>query len=354
MKTPDRGTFAFLAGTAALACIAFSQTAGSAPEAVRFYVTGAASSLVNEGLAAKAPTDSEAAAFQPVPNPGIRFQANEAQATTAPWIDSNAWRFQRGIRKANYTKLPQGSAPLAAAEAFAFHVDAILNPEQADVPELAKFLRFLKTNERPPLPVMANIGIVDDHSPAMDEVLNMLTRRNLLYRVVPARDRQLDITVQLGTKDFPKESADNPSDFAARVRAKLGDDRRLVRLYGATTIIAHLTGDGKPRASLPAELRRQGRPRPGWRRRRTESSNSRARALSALGPRSLRCGGGCEIDRHRKPGQHHGIFPSGLFHLCRHRSGCPALILHRTCHIQPHTEDGVAHHVQRSQILVAE
>ena len=59
------------------------------------------------------------------------------------------------------------------------------------------------------------------------------------------RDRKLDITVQLGTKDFPKESAENPSDFAARVRAKLGDDRRLVRLYGATTIIAHLTGDGK-------------------------------------------------------------------------------------------------------------
>ena len=93
---------------------------------------------MNEGLAAKAPTDAEAAAFQPVPNPGIRFQANEAQATTAPWIDSNAWRFQRGIRKANYTKLPQGSAPLAAAEAFAFHVDAILNPEQADVPELGQ------------------------------------------------------------------------------------------------------------------------------------------------------------------------------------------------------------------------
>src|SRR5260370_15229198 len=122
MKAPNSGTFAFLAGTAALACIAFSQPARNSTEGVRFYVTGAASSLVNEGLAAKAPTDSEAAAFQPVPNPGIRFQPNEAQATTAPWIDSNAWRFQRGIRKANYTKLPQGSAPLPAAEAFAVQV----------------------------------------------------------------------------------------------------------------------------------------------------------------------------------------------------------------------------------------
>ena len=37
---------------------------------------------------------------------------------------------------------------------------------------------------------MANIGIVDDGSPAMEEVLNMLTRRNLLYRVVTAPDPQ--------------------------------------------------------------------------------------------------------------------------------------------------------------------
>jgi hypothetical protein len=245
MKTTNRRGSVFLAGAAALAFIAFSEPARSAAEGVRFYVTGTASGLMSEGLAAAAPAASEAGAFQAVPNPGIRFQSNEAQATTAPWIDSNAWRFQRGIQKANYTKLPAGSALLAAAEAFTFHVDAILNPDQADLPELGKFLRFLKAQERPPLPVMANIGIVDDHSPAMDEVLNMLTRRNLLYRVVPARDRQLEITVQLGTKDFPKESADDPSDFAARVRAKLGDDRRLVRLYGASTIIAHLTGDGK-------------------------------------------------------------------------------------------------------------
>jgi hypothetical protein len=211
----------------------------------RFYVTGAASSLVDQGLAAAAPTGSESAVFQTVPNPGVHSQPNEAQATTAPWIDSNAWRFLRGMQKANYAKLPAGSAPLAAAEAFTFNVDAILNPEAADVPELGKLLRFLKTQEQPPLPAMANIGIVDDRSPLMDEVLNMLTRRNLLYRVVSAPDPKLDVTVQLGARDFPRESAENPSDFAARVRARLGDDKRLVRLYGASTIIAHLTGDGK-------------------------------------------------------------------------------------------------------------
>ena len=211
----------------------------------RIYVTNTASSLVEQSLAAPAPTGSESAAFEQVPAPGIRFQANLAQATTAPWIDSNAWRFERGIKKANYDKLPAGSALMAAAEAFTFNVDAILNPDPADVPELGKLLRFLKSLDQPPMPVMANIGVVDNKSPALDEVLNMLTRRNLLYRVVPAPDGKLDLTVQLGTKDFPTESAQDPSDFAARVRAKLGDEKRLVRLYGTNTVVAHLTGDGK-------------------------------------------------------------------------------------------------------------
>src|SRR6185503_3989708 len=103
----------------------------------------------------------------------VRTQANEAQATTAPFIESNGWRFERGIRNANYAKLPAGSAPLAAAESFVFGVDAILNPDPADVPELGKLLRFLKSQNQPSMPVMANIGVIDDKSPAMDEVLNM-------------------------------------------------------------------------------------------------------------------------------------------------------------------------------------
>src|SRR2546421_424665 len=81
----------------------------------------------------------------------------------------------------------------AAAEAFTFNVDAILDPDPADLPELARFLQFLKSQNREPMPAMANIGVVDDKSPAMGEVLNMLTRRNLLYRVVPAPDRKLDL-----------------------------------------------------------------------------------------------------------------------------------------------------------------
>jgi hypothetical protein len=232
------------------AAVAWIDTAGAQVRS-RFYVTATASSLVDQGLALAAPAGAEASAFAEVPPPGVRFLPNVARATNLPWVDSNGWRFQRGMRKANYVKLPAGSAPLAAAEAFTFNVDAILNPDAADVDELGRVLRFLKPlgDAQPPMPVMANIGVVDSPSPAMDEVLNLLTRRNLLYQVVKAPDPALDLTVQLGTPDFPVESAVNPNDFAARVREKLGDDRRLVRLYGTSTVIARLTGD-RDRARL--------------------------------------------------------------------------------------------------------
>lgn len=210
----------------------------------RLYVAGAAAILADQGLASVAPTGAEASAFQPVPTPAVRNVPNEANATSDPWIDSNAWRFQRGIQKANYTRLPAGSAGLAAAEAFTFGVDAILNADAADVQELGKVLQFLKAHTAPRMPALANIGIVDDGTPAMGEALNMLTRRNLLYRVVARPDRQLNVTVQLGTPDFPANAVVNPSEFAARVRAKLGDDKRLVRLYGSVTAIVHLTGNG--------------------------------------------------------------------------------------------------------------
>ena len=226
------------------ACVAVASSL-ALDGASRFFVTTTASSLVERSLAAAAPTGPDAAAFQEVPAPGIRFVPNEAQATTAPWIDSNGWRFRRGLRKANYSKLPSGSAPLAAAEAFTFDAAAILNPDPADVDELGRMLQFLKAQERPALPAMANIGVVDDGSPQLGEILNLLTRRNLLYRVVEKPEPSTPVMVKLGTPEFPREAASNPSEFAARVRARVGDDNRLVRLYGTSTVIAHLTGDGK-------------------------------------------------------------------------------------------------------------
>jgi hypothetical protein len=236
----------FLVCAAVVIC---AQPGARSQQRSRLYVTSAGSTLVEQGLAAPAPGGADADRFESVPAPGVQFKPNVARATNVPWIDSNGWRFQRGATRVSYTKLPAGAAPLAAAEASAFGVEAILNPDPADLDELAKMLRFLKTNDQPPLPPMANIGVVDDRSPRMGEILNLLTRSNLLYRVVQAPDPRLELTLQLGTTDFPAAAAANPYDFAALVRAKLGDNKRLVRIYGTNTVIARLTGD-RTRARL--------------------------------------------------------------------------------------------------------
>jgi len=238
-----------LAGVTVVTHGVVARTVEQSASASKLYLTAAASSLVEQGLAAAAPTGSDAASYQEIPSPGVRYLPNVARATNVSWIDSNGWRFARGMRKVSYTNVPAGSASLAAAEAFVFNVDAIINPDAKDVEDLGRMLRFLKANEQAPLPEMVNIGVVDSPSPLVNEVLNLLTRRNLLYKVVPAPDRTLDLNVQLGTPDFPAEAAANPYEFAARVRAKLGDDKRLVRLYGTSTVIARLTGD-KSRARL--------------------------------------------------------------------------------------------------------
>lgn len=183
--------------------------------------------------------------YEKVPPPKSEMRTNVASATTVPWIDSNAFRYMRGLKKAFYASLPPGRAPLAAAEAFAWGADAIIEPAPEDAKPLAAMLAFLKSVEQPPLPTRANIGIIDDGSEEVGEVLNLMSRRNLLYRVVAKPDPKLDLNVQIGTPQYPKESIRNPNDFAARVRERLNDDKRLVRLFNTYTVIANLTGDGK-------------------------------------------------------------------------------------------------------------
>jgi hypothetical protein len=186
-----------------------------------------------------APVDIPAPSLRSVPNDGY------AQVTLAPWVESNGWRFQRGIRLAEYRDLPRGMAPLAAAEAFAFGVDAILHPNAADTAELDRVIAFLRAHERPAMPPLANIGLIDDGSLPLGEAMNMLTRRNLLFRIVSAPDPSLAFTVKPDSDEFPRESLRNPNDFAERVRDRLGDDRRLVRIFGSSTVIARLTGDAQ-------------------------------------------------------------------------------------------------------------
>jgi hypothetical protein len=80
-------------------------------------------------------------------------------------------------------------------------------------------------------------------------VMNLLSRRNLLFRPVAAPSPRLRLNVRLGTKEFPRAAAANPSDFALAVRRRLTDGRRALRIYGSETVIARLTSDG-PRVRL--------------------------------------------------------------------------------------------------------
>ena len=179
-----------------------------------------------------------------VPPPRIRMQTAVGAATAVPWIDHNGWRIDRGQKQLLYSRLPERAAPLAAAEAFAFDADAVIEPAPADVPALLDMLAFLAGVERKPQPVLANIGLVDNGAKQLPEIMNLLARRNLMYRVVNKPDKSLDLNVEIGSREFPLKEAANPYEFAQKIRSKVGDDKRTLRLFNTSTVLARVTGDG--------------------------------------------------------------------------------------------------------------
>lgn len=106
-------------------------------------------------------------------------------------------------------------------------------------------LAFLREIPELKLPTVADFAVVDDGSPLTGEILNLLSRRNLLVRVVAAPSSQFSLNISLGTKEYPREAAADPSAFALKVRRQLGDDHRSLRIYGSETVICRLTSDGK-------------------------------------------------------------------------------------------------------------
>jgi hypothetical protein len=198
--------------------------------------------LVSEQPGSGCPPDRISGA-EKLPSPGVQYRMNEASATRSPWVDANGWRFVRSRKARYYYDVTGETAALAAAEAFAYQADAMIRADAKGVESFARMISFLgelKTGDFPPL---TNIGVVDDGSDAVGELMNLLTRRNLLYRVVAESDPRLDINVQLGSREFPKSDAADPSRLAHKIRAQLTDDKRLVRIFGSEVVIVRLTGD---------------------------------------------------------------------------------------------------------------
>jgi hypothetical protein len=175
--------------------------------------------------------------------PGILVMADRASATRSPWIDANGWQFRRTPADRYDYELPAGKAALAAAEAFAYGVEASLAIDPADLPALGGMQAFLAQRPASDLPEVADIGVVDEGGAIMGEVLNLLTRRNLLYRAVPAPSPLFPLTIRIGPDGYSPEEAADPSALALKVRRKLTDAKRSLRLFGSEAVIARLTAD---------------------------------------------------------------------------------------------------------------
>jgi hypothetical protein len=73
--------------------------------------------------------------------------------------------------------------------------------------------------------------------------MNLLVRRNLLFKVASAPDPHFRINIKLGTKEYPREEAAEPSEFALAIRRQLTDEKRAIRVYGSEVVICRLTSD---------------------------------------------------------------------------------------------------------------
>jgi len=194
-------------------------------------------------LPALATGDADANGAVKLPPPRVQMRPNEASATTSPWIDANGWQILRAPGKRYSYDVRGNAVALAAAEAFAYGANAVVQTDENGSAVFNRMLEFLRSIPEADLPAMANLGIIDDGSDETGELMNLLSRHNLLYRIVAAPDAQLDLNIRLGSKEYPKSEAEDPGFLAHKIRGQLGDEKRLLRVYGSEVVIARLIGN---------------------------------------------------------------------------------------------------------------
>jgi hypothetical protein len=202
----------------------------SAPGAPRVIVT-------------TSPGAEQAAGRELLPEPGVVARPGLASPTRVPWVTTNGWHFVRNKAGKFRYELPAGKGVMAAAEAAAYNADVLLQIDAADAAPVADFLVFQAQVPALDLPDLADFGVVDDGAPELGEVMNLLVRRNLLFQPVKASGSPFAMNVKLGTKDYPKADAADPSKFALKVRHILTDEKRRLRIYGSEVTIGRLIGD---------------------------------------------------------------------------------------------------------------
>ena len=177
--------------------------------------------------------------------PKVQYRQNEASATRSPWIDANGWRILRASGKNFVYHVKGETAALAAAEAFTYGADAVISADAPGASAFGRMLDFLKTVPPMEATPVADFGVVDDGSDATGELLNLLTRMNLLYRIEREPNPSFHVNVRLGTKEYPTEEASNPSMTAHKIRSQIGDDNRSLRIYGSEVVVGRLLSGPK-------------------------------------------------------------------------------------------------------------
>ncbi len=177
--------------------------------------------------------------YEKLPAPGVQYRMNVATASSAPWVDANGWRIERRKARGYFYDVTGAAAALSAAEAFAYDTEAVIHADDAGLKPFELMVGYLKRIEPRTLPVLANIGVIDDGSASTGEILNLLARRNLLFKIVSVADPRLNLNIKPDAT-----AAQNPSVFAQRVRQQLTDPKRLLRIYGSEVVVGRLTGDG--------------------------------------------------------------------------------------------------------------
>jgi len=196
-------------------------------------------------------TDADLGSREKLASPGTAPRPGLASPTRSPWIVANGWRFLRNPQGKFLYEVPAGKAALAAAEAIAYGADAALKIDAADAGSVGTLVKFAAALPAADLPPVADVAVVDDGSAATGEVMNLLARRNLLFQVVQAPSPQFRVNIAIGSPEYPREAAGDPSAFALRIRRQLGDDQRALRIFGSEVVIARLTaGGGRARLHL--------------------------------------------------------------------------------------------------------
>jgi hypothetical protein len=193
-------------------------------------------------------TACESAGREKLTSLGLAPRSEVASPTQRPWIFANGWRFLRRPSGRYWYEPPAGRSSLALAEAFAYGVDAVVALAPEDLADAGRALAFLAGLPSLDLPPIADATVVDDGSPEIPEVLNLLSRRNILYQVAAKAPRaDGGLVVRLGKKPFKRDDAADPDAFALKVRRAIGDEKRSIRVYGTEVVLARLEGDAARR-----------------------------------------------------------------------------------------------------------